>query len=82
MPVYDVNIHDLVTGDLLRREQPRLFSVGDCQVDFDHSEGGFSATITVKLDGHRDHVEANVENEAWIPGCFRRPSYTTDVSIY
>ena len=83
VPIYEVNVYDLGTGELLCYEgtssKPNL---ENCEIGFDYSEDGEAADITVSLQGYITQTLTMVENETWRSSCWDNPEYTTSVDIY
>lgn len=83
IPVYEVNVYDISSGELICYEgllsKPNL---ENCEINFDYSEDGETADITVGLSGYTTETLYRVENQTWRSGCFDSPEYTTSVDVY
>lgn len=83
IPVYEVNVYDSISGELLCTDQRHLNSTGECQITYTVPEGQTGvADITVALQGYERKVIEAVENQAGQHVCFDSWDYMTKVDVF
>lgn len=83
IPVYEVNVYDSISGELLCTDLRGLSSTGECEISYTVPEGQTgTADISVELQGYESQVMEGVENQAGQHVCFDSWDYTASVDVF